>query len=316
MATDRGEYRPMFCRILNGPDFRRLSGIARACLWPLKLRLPSPGIGVIPALVAALSEDAAFPEEQVRAALEELEARPSEGPSEVVERGVEDRPPWVRRSGSLVWLVRGLEFEPTLNPNDPKHRLHVQRAVAAHPTVGLIEDYKSRYALWFDRIATPTPLGPSVGASNGLTRGSEGSSKGLRSKSPSPSPSTKSKQIRAPSPLFEQAWAAYPSRPNNSKAQALRAWNARAADGEPEVVMLTGTIAYAGYVQREGTDPKYVKLASTFYGPDQHYRSDFSTATPQRSHADDLGLEEPEPNWIDAPTDPDEIARLKAHGFH
>lgn len=298
MATDRGEYRPMFCRILNGPDFRRLSGIARACLWPLKLRLPSPGIGVIPALVAALAEDAAFPEEQVRTALEELEARPSEGPSEAVERGTEDRPPWVRRQGSLVWLVRGLEFEPTLNPNDPKHRLHVQRAVAALPTVDLIDAYKSRYALWFDGTATPSPVRPSAAASNGLTRGLGGPSKGLRSKSPSPTPSPKSKQIRPPSPVFEEAWAAYPSRPNNAKGAALRAWNARVADGVSEAVMLAGTRAYAEYVRRSGTAPRFVKLAATFYGPDEHYIAAMTTPTNGRASGGQDGFhDEPELQW-------------------
>lgn len=294
MATERGEYRPMFCRILNGPDFRRLTPIARACLWPLKLRLPSAGIGVIPALVATLAEDTGFTEAEVREALDELQRSPFEGPSE----GGERRPAWLRVEGTVVWLIRGLEFEPTVNPNDDKHRLHVRRTVASLPTVPLVQEYKSRYATWFqDEPKGPPkmPTSSSQGPANGLTRPSEGSTKGLRSKTLTPT--TNSKQIRAPSPVFEEAWAAYPKRAANSKSQALRNWQARVADGEPESGMLAGTKAYAEYIAREGTDPKYVKLGATFYGPDRHFLTDYTDLGPPRKSGGHDLQDEPDLDW-------------------
>lgn len=84
------------------------------------------------------------------------------------------------------------------------------------------------------------------------------------------------------SPEFECVWEVYPSRPNNSKAGAWRAWKARVKAGESPAVLLAGARAYAAYVEREGTDPRYVKLASTFFGPDQHYRNDYG-----QSHRDE-----------------------------
>ena len=75
---------------------------------------------------------------------------------------------------------------------------------------------------------------------------------------------------------FDTAWAAYPKRPNNPKAKALRAYRARLADGEDPVVILAGVHAYAAYVQREGTPSQFIKLAATFFGPDRPYLDDYA----------------------------------------
>ena len=77
---------------------------------------------------------------------------------------------------------------------------------------------------------------------------------------------------------FENAWVAYPRRPANSKAKALRAWQARVADGEAPDAMIAGVLAYAAYLAREHTPPKFIKLASTFFGPDKHYLEDYGPA--------------------------------------
>lgn len=74
---------------------------------------------------------------------------------------------------------------------------------------------------------------------------------------------------------FENAWAAYPKRPANSRSKALRAWQARLAGGEVPERMLQGVHAYAAYVVRDGTAPKFIKLAATFFGPDQPYLDDY-----------------------------------------
>lgn len=322
MATDRGEYRPMFCRILNGPDFRRLSPIARACLWPIKLRLPGAGIGVIPALIATLAEDTGFSEDEVRTAIVELEASPFEDPAEGPAGADEGHTAWLRRQGPVVWLVRGLEFEPTSNPRDRNHRMHIRRTVASLPSVGLVDEFKSRYAMWFvdgSDDGPVTPITPHAAPARGVNGVRPGSSKGPRSQSPSLSPSQspgRSKQLRPPSPVFEQAWATYPKRPGNSRGDALKAWNARVADGADEAQMLAGTKAYAEYVAALHTQPEYIKLGATFFGPGKHYELDWTPSeNGRRGSGPESAPEEPEPTWIEATTNPEEIARLKANGF-
>lgn len=78
---------------------------------------------------------------------------------------------------------------------------------------------------------------------------------------------------------FEEAWAAYPKRPNNSKAAAKKQWDARVKSGADPAVMVEGTRRYAEYVAAEKIEPRFVKMASTFYGPGEHWASDYDTNT-------------------------------------
>lgn len=82
------------------------------------------------------------------------------------------------------------------------------------------------------------------------------------------------------SELFEVAWKAYPKRPNNSKAAARKAWSARVKAGVDPQRMLDGTRRYAEYIRLERIEPRFVKHASTFFGPGEHYNNDFDIGDP------------------------------------
>lgn len=79
--------------------------------------------------------------------------------------------------------------------------------------------------------------------------------------------------------LFEEAWSAYPKRPGNSKAGALRQWRARVKSGEDPASMIEGTRRYAAYVAAEKIEPRYVMQATKFFGRDEHWKSDYGTTT-------------------------------------
>lgn len=74
---------------------------------------------------------------------------------------------------------------------------------------------------------------------------------------------------------FETAWAAYPKRPNNSKTKARRAYLARRKAGVTAEALLAGVRAYAAYVAREGVAPQFIKHAATFFGPDEHWLTEY-----------------------------------------
>lgn len=78
---------------------------------------------------------------------------------------------------------------------------------------------------------------------------------------------------------FDETWAAYPSRPGASKKNAYRAWAAQIKSGATAQEILSGVMAYAAYVTAKRTAPQFIKQPSTFFGPDEHYRSDWSVAT-------------------------------------
>jgi len=92
---------------------------------------------------------------------------------------------------------------------------------------------------------------------------------------PSPTSSLRSEDIGE----FEAAWTAYPNRPGASKAGSLKAWNARIKAGASAAEMLAGVERYAAFCKASGTEPQFIKQPTTFFGPDEHFRSDW-TFTP------------------------------------
>ena len=91
-------------------------------------------------------------------------------------------------------------------------------------------------------------------------------SDGGESKKPKP------KKTRAEyTPEFEEAWDLYPTRPGDSKREAFRAWSARIREGISPAAMIAGTEQYHRYVAFHRTEPRYIKRAATFYGPNLHF---------------------------------------------
>lgn len=85
---------------------------------------------------------------------------------------------------------------------------------------------------------------------------------------------------------FEEAWAAYPSRPGASKATTFKAWKARIVAGATPLEMLAGTRKYAAYVLATKTEKQYIKQPATFYGPGEHFSADW-TITNGRDNANE-----------------------------
>lgn len=159
-TADLGQYRVWYVRILNGADFLALGADARSILWPLKLRLPPFGIATFPAAAAVLAEDSALPHERSASALEELERRE-----------------WVEREGNVLWLIRGLEFEPNLNPRDPNHRKYMAAVIQTLPSLSIVQRFQARYRIWFPDLNLREPpqepsLDPSLEPSREPSEGS------------------------------------------------------------------------------------------------------------------------------------------------
>lgn len=84
-------------------------------------------------------------------------------------------------------------------------------------------------------------------------------------------------------PEFELLWNARPRRsgPDNKRA-AFKAFNARMAEGVAYDVMLEGVKRYRAHLiatGKEGT--AYVKMCSTFLGPDKHFNDEYLAAKPE-----------------------------------
>lgn len=96
---------------------------------------------------------------------------------------------------------------------------------------------------------------------------------------PITNPKGKSKTAVSYPEAFEQVWSEYPSRPGASKKDAFKAWDARVKEGvDPESIRL-GVIRYAAYCTKLETDPQFIKQPTTFFGPGEHFLSDWTPPT-------------------------------------
>lgn len=75
--------------------------------------------------------------------------------------------------------------------------------------------------------------------------------------------------------VFEESWGVYPKRDGHSKTGSWRQWLTRVKEGVDPLDMLTGSRSYALRCERERTEPRYVKLAQTFFGPNRHFAADW-----------------------------------------
>ncbi|PRX32237.1 helix-turn-helix protein [Paraburkholderia sp. BL18I3N2] len=82
---------------------------------------------------------------------------------------------------------------------------------------------------------------------------------------------------------FEEAWKLYPKREGgNSKQAALKAWNARVREGIHADLLVSATKAYAVAMKTAGNvGTRYVRQASTFFGPDRHFEAHVKSVDPQ-----------------------------------
>lgn len=82
-------------------------------------------------------------------------------------------------------------------------------------------------------------------------------------------------------PAFEQAWNDYPTRPGASKKETFKAWNARLKAGVDVGELMAGASRYAAYCKTLKTEPQFIKQPATFFGPDEHYKADWTAPAPQ-----------------------------------
>lgn len=143
----RGEYRPFFEAWFDGKDYRELTPEAKLTLLTLKGTLGACGIGADPGLELSIEKRTGHQAAETKAALAELVDRL-----------------WIKRQGDVIWLVRGLEFEPHLVASNSKHRKFIARTIAALPRLAIVDEFKARYMGWFEGDAIPIRMGIGITA--------------------------------------------------------------------------------------------------------------------------------------------------------
>jgi hypothetical protein len=131
----RGEFRSIATVLLDGPDYRRLTPEARHTFLACKLSLGPCQIGVVPAMAAVLGERTGYDPGQVEVALAELESEK-----------------WIEREANVLWVVGGLQHDPSLDVENDRHVKGVRAFVDGLPRLPIVERFKSKYGNWFDGV--------------------------------------------------------------------------------------------------------------------------------------------------------------------
>ena len=128
----------------------------------------------------------------------------------------------------------------------------------------------------------PTPTSEQLPSTDTSSDTGVGQSTGVR-ELPSLSCLPKRNEARRYPTEFECVWEKYPKREGgNSKPEGYRAWRARVNEGEPPAELEAGTERYAAYCEAsEIIGTRFVKQASTFFGPGEHWREDWSLSLDQ-----------------------------------
>lgn len=105
-----------------------------------------------------------------------------------------------------------------------------------------------------------------------------------------PTTKTNGKGLPPYSTTFERAWAAYP-RKNDAKKAAFRVWLTRCrTEGHSPYLLLEATERYARRMRAEGREQQHMKMAQTFWGPDEHWKAELERPESDYSDVD--------PTWL------------------
>lgn len=90
-------------------------------------------------------------------------------------------------------------------------------------------------------------------------------------------------------PAFDEVWAAYPVERQGTKRTAFKAWSANVKRGVEPAEMALGLSRYLAHAEAIGTETRYLKLAATFFGPDEHFAAAYVMPQAQRQQLGKAG---------------------------
>lgn len=125
---ERGEYRAIYEVLLDSPEFLDLSSDARACLFPLKLKLGKSGIA--PMYPETLQRYTAMGSERVSAGIDELCATN-----------------WLRVQGPVFWLRNGLRHDPLRLLAQPNQKTSIEQYLKTLPKLHIVNEFAQYYGL-------------------------------------------------------------------------------------------------------------------------------------------------------------------------
>lgn len=84
---------------------------------------------------------------------------------------------------------------------------------------------------------------------------------------------------------FDEVWAMYPAERQGTKKTAFNKWAAHIKRGVEPAEIANGLRKYLAHAEAIGTETKFLKLAATFFGPDEHFAAAYVMPVGQKGRS-------------------------------
>jgi uncharacterized phage protein (TIGR02220 family) len=159
---NKGAYRSVYCSIWDDPEFQSFSPGAQLIFFNLRTNRDCNYPCIYTFYKTTLEERIpGMSRENLASGWDELE-----------------RSGWIRYERPILWIVKGLQNEPTFVPGNENHRLGVDNILKSLPKLRILEEFREYYGDTL-RIPSgyPTPYPPDQGKGEGEGKG-EGKGEG------------------------------------------------------------------------------------------------------------------------------------------
>lgn len=265
--NSRGTYTSITRALFRGPDFQRLRPSARWTFVVLKANMSGmAGLDVIyPAeLDARLQAETGHTAKQIAEDLAALNGA------------------WVRREGSVVWVVDHLTYDPHAHVKDFNKRKGVQLHVAGLPRLPIVREFVRYHPDWFPieecreshlDWAFRQDSGETLNGVSGESEGNTNTNSNTNTNIGTGVPKRGKRAPKTYSPQVEQLRAEYPKRSGSDPwPDAAIQIEARLAEGESYDFLLAKTRDYKAWaVALDKVGRESVMQAKRFYGAKREY---------------------------------------------
>jgi hypothetical protein len=193
-----------------------------------------------------------------------------------------ERDGWIRREGSVVWVIDHLTFDPFAHVQDPMKRRGVQQHVAGLPRLPIVRAFIERHPAWFpgdecagSHLAWALEQESSRSPTGVLEVSSSNTNTNTNTNSVEQTASRVRRVPRALSAEVLQLLGEYPKRSGSDpKSDAASQIEARLKEGVPFDLLLDRTRAFSKWAEATGAaNTPMVMQARRFYGQKREFET-------------------------------------------
>lgn len=127
---ERGQYRPIFSRLWDDPDFRKLSTETKLIFLYLRTCNDCHRAAIYKFSFENCEDATGFDKDIILNSIQILS---------------KTDPPWIEIEGKIIWIRKGLHFDPSFNPNNENHLKAIKTQLYNLPKSQIVKNFLDFY---------------------------------------------------------------------------------------------------------------------------------------------------------------------------